>query len=146
MELIWWVVTALICVGVVYPIYSNVQDFPFYLPNLVFIVVFVTFTRYIFLLRYTFLAKRQVLKVIVALSALPIIFLLVQEITLFQSTLDEEGTAHITKGLAGEGQIAMLQYIRTEMLLFGVGAVISAAALPVRMIHSVWRLRNRGKV
>ena len=65
MELVWWILTAVIAFAVLFPIMKSVDKYPFLFPNLVFMFFFITFTRYIFLLKHTILANRQLLKVII---------------------------------------------------------------------------------
>jgi len=146
LELIWWVVTAVIAVAVVLPITSNIYNFPFLLTNIIFVILFITFTRYIFLLKHTFLAKKQILKAIIGVLCIPILFYLVNEINFFQTFLDEEGFDVFMKHLSLEKKDSMHRYIRSEILLFGVGSIIVTLLLPIRMLISVWRFRNRGTV
>src|SRR5690606_24809225 len=138
--------TLILVAGVLYPILSKTDDYPFLAVNIVFIVVFVTFTRYIFLLKHTFLAKQQLLKIGIVLISIPVIFMLIHQINIFQTFLDENGI----EGLAGDlpfGQREKVaKFIRAEMLFFGVGSVISSILLPIRLVVSVWRTRNRGTV
>jgi len=146
LELLWWVFTALIVLAVLFPIYNKIPDYPFWTSNVAFIVAFVTFTRYIFLLQYTFLAKRQVLKIVFVFLCIPAVFYLIQLLNGFQTFLDEEGIEAVTGNLPTSTQLSMVQYIRSEMLLFGVGSVISGVIFPFRLIASVWLYRNRGKI
>jgi len=146
LEIIWWVVTALLTVGVLFPIITSVENYPFLLPNIVFVVVFVTFTRYIFLLKYTFLAHSQYGKAAFVLTSLVIIFLLGQEVNRFQTFVDENGWEAVVGQGAYTSQQTLVEYIHTEMLLFGVGSILSAVVLVVRLVISVWRYHNRGTV
>ena len=142
LELIWLLITGLVAALLLAPILYRIPDFQFLWPNLFFIVVMITFTRYIFLLRYTFLAKWRVIKVALIFICLWLAFLLVQEINAFQTFLDENGPEAIVGGLDRASQGGMMSYIHSEMLLFGVGAVISCAVLPIRLIVSIWRRWN----
>jgi hypothetical protein len=144
LEILWWIVTGIILVVVLYPIYHNLNAYPFWKSNIVFIVSFITLTRYIFLLPHTFLARRQILKIALVFLSIPAIFLLVQELNYFQTFLDEKGIEAVVGSLPVEERRTMVKYIRSEMLLFGVGSVISGVIFPFRMIMSVWRTRNRG--
>ncbi|MEL6926262.1 MAG: hypothetical protein AAFO94_19630 [Bacteroidota bacterium] len=146
LELIWWLVTAVIVAAVLLPILTSVQSYPFLVSNIVFIIVFITFTRYIFLLKHTFIAKRQIVKALFGLICIPILFYLINEINFFQTYLDEQGFDSFMQGLTLEKKDSLHRYIRSELLLFGVGSIIVAIILPVRMLISVWRLRNRGTV
>lgn len=141
-ELIWWVLTVLITGLILLPILWQIPDYRFLWQNLAFIVVFVTLARYIFQLRYSFLAPMRNFKVAVMFGCLITAFLLVQEINLFQTYLDENGIESVVGSLSKEKQAPMMSYIRSEMLLFGVGAAISCIILPLRLILSIWRRWN----
>lgn len=146
LELIWWLFTALICFLVLAPILFSTSFFYFQTVNIVFIVVFITLTRYIFLLQHTFLGQLTYVKVGLIFLAPIVIFLIIQEINRFQTFLDENGweAAMIAKnGVLSE---SLTTYTHSEILLFGVGSVISAILFPIRMIVSIWRERNRGTV
>ncbi|MEZ4985468.1 MAG: hypothetical protein R2795_10590 [Saprospiraceae bacterium] len=71
-----------------------------------------------------------------------IVFFLVQEINYFQTFLDENGIESIVGALPLVQQQPMMQFIRSEMILFGVAAVIACVVLPIRLIVSVWRQWN----
>jgi len=146
LEIIWWSVTAVVVFGVLLPIKSYWSIYPFLWSNIIFIIVLLTLARYIFLLPYTFLAHRQRLKVVLFFLCIPLVFLLTQELNRFQLFLDYNGTGALL------GQPTLLEnkgltaYIYNEMLLFGVGSIISGVVFPLRLLLSVWRKRNRGTV
>jgi len=146
LELIWWVFTAVVVIGVLLPIYTNVEGYPFYFINIVYVVTFITLTRYIFLLRYTFLAKRERIKLILFFLSIPFVFYLGQELNHFQTFLDEEGLNAVTGFLPLSSGTGMIQYIQNEILLFGVGSIICAVVFPFRLMVSIWRFRNKGTV
>lgn len=146
LEFYFWVLTLVVAAGILLPILSTLPEYRFLLPNIVYIVVAITMTRYLFLLKHTFLAKRQVLKVAISLLCIPLLFYLVQALNGFQTFLDEEGPEAIVGPLAYSSRSGLMTYIRSEMLLFGVASIISAFVLPFRLILSVWRTRNRGTV
>ena len=80
--------TAVIVVVVMYPIWTQFPEFKFQWTNVLYIVVFLTFTRYTFLLRYTFLAKAQNVKIGFILLTLIIILGLVTQIQDFNVWID----------------------------------------------------------
>jgi hypothetical protein len=146
LELLWWIVTGIILLGVLFPIYNSGADFPFWKINIIFIVVFITLTRYLFLLKHTFLGYIQWAKVVVLFLCIPLIIFLIGEMHTFQQYIDEIGLDDIFAHLSLKGQVGMVNYVRSEMLLFGVGAIIAAVLTPFRMLISFWRLHNRGTV
>ena len=109
LELVFWLFTIVVIVAVLIPIYSNIPNYPFWLTNIVFILAAITITRYLFLLKFTFLAKRQILKVGVIFLSIPLLFYLVQELNLFQTYLDEEGI---------EGIVGHLPYDNRQSVVY----------------------------
>jgi len=146
LELLWWLITVLVLAAVLTPIYLKVEDYPFYLLNTVYVVGFISLARYIFFLRFTWLAESERWKVILFFLCIPFMFYLIEGINQFQVYLDEEGPEALIKNLEGKTLSDMTTYIRSEMLLFGVGSIISAAIFPIRLLISVWRKRNRNSV
>lgn len=147
LELIWWVLTAIIAIGILYPIYNKVEfNFPFYRSNLLFIIVFITFTRLIFLLKHSFLADWEKLKIAMIVITPILLFYLVNELNYFQTFLDEKGVENFLAQMSIPERESMRKYITAEMLLFGVGSLVAAVVLPFRLLISIWRARNRGTI
>jgi len=146
MEILWWVFTAVVAVAVLFPIIKNVDDYPFYFSNIIFIVVFITFARYFFLLKHTFLAQRKVLKVIIFFLCIPLVFYLIQEVNALRGYLDENGIDALVKNLPYENHLSFAKYIKNQYNFFGSAAIIVTVLLPLRLVLSIWRNRNRGTV
>lgn len=147
LEIIWWVFTLFLIIAVLYPIYTKAADtYPFFKSNMLFIIAFVTFTRFIFLLKYTFLANLEKTKVAIILFSAIIVFFLVNELNFFQTYLDEKGLGSFLGHLSLPEQNTLGTYINRMTLFFGVGSAIAAAVLPFRLVLSIWRGRNRGTV
>jgi hypothetical protein len=111
-----------------------------------FIVIAITFTRYAFLLRHTFIARMLWPKLfILAISAI-LIFILIMALGDFTNFLDEKGLQLLVDHLPIQKQYRVMKYIQGEMTFFGVASVFSAFLLSLRMLISIWRMRNRGTV
>ncbi len=146
LELIWWVVTLLIVLGVLFPIYKTQVEYPFWVSNTLFVVIFVTVSRFVFLLKYTFLAYRQWLKVLLAILCIPLFIYLLDEFSMFRAVVDEIGLEEIFAHLSLKGQTSMANYVKNEMLFFGAASIICSVLMPLRMLISFWRTHNRGTV
>jgi hypothetical protein len=142
LELIWWISTFVLVLLILYPIYSREIAYPFYRYNVLAIVAFITFTRYIFLLDMTPFARRQWVKAILIFAVIPVIFFIGQGINYLQTYLDENGPELLVGLLPRDEQQSVLEYIRSQMIFFGVGGIVAGVALPVRMIISIWRQHN----
>lgn len=145
-EAIWWLITAVIIALVLIPIYNAVPDYPFWGINIIAIAVFITATRYIFLLKYTPISRWQFVKAAIVILSVPLIFNLVNNINYFQTYIDEQGILSFLGHLHPDRLDALEKYIRAEMILFGVGSVVASVILPIRLIRSIWKVRNKDEV
>lgn len=146
LELLWWLFTAIVVVIVMLPIFVKVPNFEFKWLNVFYIAATVTFTRYIFLLKYTPTAHSIPFKIIIPCITLISLLLITDGIAEYQRMVDEEGSISFLKHLPTEDIMGMARYIKAEYMFFGVSTVICAIILPIRMIVSIYRQLNRGTV
>jgi len=146
LEALWWLVTIIVLGAVLYPILSQVNDYPFTFQNVIFIVTFITITRHLFFLKHSFIAKQQILKIGLIFLSFPFIFFLIHQLNIFQTFIDENSMDEFMKDVSFESKPWLIKFIRSEMIFFGVGSVIAAILFPIRMLQSVWRTRNRNTV
>jgi hypothetical protein len=148
LELIWWIFTAVVAFAVLYPIWSKVTVYPEYINyiNVAYIIVGITLTRYIFLLKYTFIAENQYIKAALIIASIPLIIYSIDGVFTFRTIIDNDGFEAICKGVVDEQVVSLGMYYRNEYIFFGITSVISSILFPIRMIVSIWRQRNRGTV
>lgn len=147
MELLWWLVTLVVVTLVLFPIFRlEPVGFPFWKINTIFIVIFITLTRYVFLLKHTFLGYIQWMKVAVIVLCIPLFLYLIDQLHFFQDYMDKIGLEEEFDHLSLNGQASIISYIDSEMIFFGVGSLICSVFLPFRMLISFWRMHNRGTV
>lgn len=147
LELVWWIATAIILVIVLLPIIDNIGDkYSFYVSNSFLIVVFITFTRYIFLLKHTFLSRNKILKLIFIFVPIPLFFYGLDSIYDFQDLIDKGGHIEMLSHLHPDTAMQISKYIKYQYIFFGTGTMFVLFLLPVRMIISIWRGINKGTV
>jgi len=147
LELVWWIATIIIVILIMLPIYTSLGDrYVFYLPNILFIILFVTFTRYVFLLRHTFIARRKKWKVALIFIPILLFFYATDSLFNFQDFIDREDHIQMLNHLSPDRAMEMSKYIKYQFLFFGTGAMFVIFLLPVRMIISVWRQINKGTI
>lgn len=146
LEFTWWIITALIVWAVLSPINKAMYVWPFQTWNIIFVVALVTFTRYIFLLEHTLIARQQILKIVLLLLMFPVTFMLTNGVSDFMTYIEEHTWDPMTGHLPALEKLETEQYIWNEMLFFGVGSILSAPAFAIRMMLSIWRTRNRDSV
>ncbi len=142
LTLLWGVLTLVVLAAFSAPILLNKIDFPFWVAHCTFIVVFLAAMRYIFFLRYSFLASRQILKIALFFICIWGIFLLVNEVYAIRTYADETGFETFLGHLPNVDFSALSQFILTEMVFFGTASVIATVILAIRLVVSVWRWHN----
>jgi hypothetical protein len=145
-EIIWWIFTAVVIFIILLPIKENVKDFPFYFQNILLIVAFITFSRHIFFLNLSFIARKKWIKVAIILIAPLFFFIASTALGDFRNFMDEKGLQSLVDHMHVTKQTSMIRYMKHEMIFFGVGSIITGILLPIRMIISLWRMRNKGTV
>ena len=146
LEVLWWGITTFVVAVILYPIHKAMYVWPFQPLNIAFVVVTITLARYIFLLKHTFLARFQVLKVALLLLMFPLTFVMVNELNMFMLYIEENTWDPLTGHLPAMDKRAIEEYIWAEMLLFGVGSCVAPPLFAARLMLSIWRTRNRGTV
>ncbi len=144
LEIVSLLITAVIALAVLAPIYIYDIDYPFWVGNAVLIIVFITAFRYTFLLRYSWLKNFFWIKVGFIAFSLLLVVSLANYLSSLNRYMDEDGLNTITYALKYREQMSMIKYIKNELLFFGVGSIISSVALAIRLTVSVWRdVNNR---
>lgn len=144
-EVLWICVTLTVICLVLMPIYMNLGDgFPFYRDNILLILISITFTRYLFLLKHHWIVNSKWFKVILIFFPIIVLLYLVDVLYNFQLYNDQEGIKSLMEGLPYKAQRQMELYIKSEMIFFWVTAFISNFLLPFRMVMSLWKKINKG--
>ena len=113
-------------------------DFPFFLPNFIYVVVAVTITRYLFLLQVSWLRDHFIVGGLLAMALIPLIFYMVQAFNAFIIYFDERGPDVLIKGLESEVGTTIDKYMHAEYRFFGVWAVVASVAMPFRLVYNAW--------
>ncbi|MEM9549471.1 MAG: hypothetical protein AAGA77_26105 [Bacteroidota bacterium] len=147
LELIWWVASAIIVLLFMLPIINYVGvRFPFYTPNIFFILLFVTFTRYIFLLKHTLIAHKKWIKLVLVFLPIPLFLYSIDALFNFQDFWDKGNHVRMLSHLLPDTAMNLSKYIKYQFIFFGTGTILVLFLFPVRMIISIWRGINKGTV
>jgi DMSO reductase anchor subunit len=142
LDLITLAIVFLVTLAVLFPIYSVTNFYPFYSLNILFIAVLLIGIRFLFGIKYSFLAKRQTAKIVIMLLMVPVVFLLISQLNAFMAYVEDSQYWPMTGHLPDADRIATERYIWREMIFFGLGSIIVCILLPVTLFKSVWRTRN----
>jgi hypothetical protein len=142
-EILSWVFALVFAALFMIPIYMRSgANFPFYFSNAVSIIVFLTFTRWIFLWAYSPFAKSKWTRLILIFLPIPLFMYHIDGLFEFQKFVDEEGTIAFFKGSNDMSDYNFGRFIKYEYIFFCVGALVAIVLIPVRMIISFWRTSN----
>lgn len=150
LELVWWIFTIIVLIAVMLPIHNAFKLYPFWTPNIVSIIVFITYARLIFLTKHSLIAYNFPIKLFLLFFSIPLTFYLISSLFEFQDFLDTEGQNALLQPNMLKEQLSAIDgeslssFVRKEMLFFTVGAIITSFMMPFRMTQSIWRTRNRG--
>lgn len=140
LEFIWLLITAVVTLLVMLPIYTKLgADYIFLRNNILIIVIAITWCRYIFLLKHHWLSSRKWIKVLFIFIPIPIFFFLIGAFYDFQAFSDEKGIYSIMENITVPEQRKLAKYIRSEILMFWATAFLANAYMPIRMIISLYR-------
>jgi hypothetical protein len=150
-ELISWAITAVIVVAVMFPIRQAFgAAFPFERNNIICIVLLLTYTRYMFLLKHTWLAYQFYAKMgLIVLTPVWLFFLINAnyDFQFFHDNLAPDGyLALMNPKIAEAAHLQTLQYVQNEFVFFAVGSIIAVVTMFFRLIISIWRVYNTDKV
>jgi hypothetical protein len=145
-EVAWIIVSILLSFIVLIPIFAYQVEYPFILHNVLFIIGFVTFTRWLFLWKFTPYAWSKWLKLSLVFLMIPVIFTGISMFFEFRVYLDDIGLQEILSRLRDIDQRNLALYIRSEMIFFGTAYIITSILIPFKMIWSIWKQYNRNEV
>ena len=137
-ELLWWAFTVVLAMLILLPLYTKTPNFPFFLPNFVYVVVAITLTRYLFFLDISWLRDRLALQAAISLAVIPLIFWMGQYFNYFIIHFDENGPDILVKHLPRDMAKIIDTYVHAEYRLFGVWAIVAAVVTPFRLLYNAW--------
>ncbi|MBB4079662.1 glucan phosphoethanolaminetransferase (alkaline phosphatase superfamily) [Lewinella aquimaris] len=143
-ELAWWAFALVLAALVLLPIYDSIPEFPFFVPNFIYVVVAVTLTRYLFLLRVSWLRDHLIVQAGLALALIPLIFYMIQAFNGFIIFFDERGPDVLVKSLDPAVGETMDRYMHAEFRFFGIWAIMAAVVTPFRLTYNAWKRYRAG--
>ncbi|MEM6768952.1 MAG: hypothetical protein AAF597_00080 [Bacteroidota bacterium] len=137
-ELLWWAFTLVLAGLILTPVYNSIPDFPFFLPNFVYIVVAITLTRYTFLLKISWLRDHLLWQAVLSMLLIPLVFWMGQYFNYFITHLDEQNPDVFVKHLPDTTAKVMDTYLNAEYRFFSVWAIAASIIMPFRLLYNVW--------
>jgi glucan phosphoethanolaminetransferase (alkaline phosphatase superfamily) len=142
-EILSWLFAMVFAVLFIFPIYMKSGGlYPFYISNAISIIVFLTFTRLIFLLAYTPYSHSKWLRMVLIFLPIPLFMYQIDGLFEFQKFVDEEGTISFFKDSFELSDYNFGKYIKYQYIFFSVAALVTVVLLPIRMVISFWRTTN----
>ena len=138
-EILSWLITLVLAALVLAPISLAAVPFPFIVYNLIFVVIGVTFGRYLFFFDKHPLAYSKIFKIVLIFLVPMLFFPILEGLHTFIEFNDREGLQSVLGHLFIDHQRWLMSYIRTEYLFFGIMSFLGSFLLIVKMIRAFWR-------
>jgi hypothetical protein len=142
LEGLWWIISFVLVITVMLPIFRSVDDYPFTLINILFILLFFHFARNVVFLKYSALQMFFWLKFFLGLLTVPVLFIMAGQFGYFQTWMDEHTMSEFMPDLSYQKQLSLNNYIKTQMVFFSSATLISGVLFVLRMMLSAWRQVN----
>ncbi|MBL4650411.1 MAG: hypothetical protein JKY03_11835 [Aureispira sp.] len=149
MELVWWILTGIVAWMVARPLWSEFIQYGYIQELILFIVILITYTRYLFLLKYTFLSHFQAGKFILIFGTIPLVFYLIHLFFGYQDFLErqsegmEEYQIYFRADMTFNEHGEVIQYLSKVYSFFALSAIIVVVISPFRLLLSFWRVYNK---
>ena len=146
-ELIWWIVSALIAVAVVWPYYpALIVEVPFLVPNMVMIVLMIQCIRLTFFLRQSPWPSFRWMIFVLNFAFIPFSMYVIKHYSGMSQFFESSSWMHSFSYLLTLTEKSDLaSYIRTEFTFVSVVAFISGFSFSSRMVVASWRILSRSK-
>lgn len=145
-EIVWWLVTAIVCFMVYSWVNRGVTSYPYLMENMALIAIFITITRWAFLLRISLISESRNLMIGLIFLMIPLFIFSLTEYRAFKMFWDEGSLIPFLNGDSYDSKMAVANFFRQEMIFFAVGSMIATLIFPFRMVRAIWRKHNKGYV
>lgn len=143
-EIVFWTLSVVIAILIMKPVHDYFgTGFKYYTSNYAFIILFFTYTRYLFLLKFTPFSHNVWVKVFLVFASIPLMLWLIDDTYDFRRMLDEEGLEPLVRSASLDTRLSLAKYAKYEFVFFSTSAILTIIMVPIRMIVSIWRVRNK---
>ena len=145
-ELVWWLLTAIVCLLVYLRVSSGFDTYPYLAENMIFIVTFITFTRWVFLLRVSVISLSRNLMIALIFLAIPLFLYILTQYRSFKMYWDDGELIKMMSAGDYESKMAIANFFKQEMIFFGVAAMLAVFIFPFKLVKAIWKKHNKGYV
>ncbi|KXK39641.1 MAG: hypothetical protein J5I52_00635 [Saprospiraceae bacterium] len=125
------------------PIYLKSGDhYNFYISNTINIILFITLTRWIFMLRYSPFSRSKWIRFALVFIPIPLLMYQMDRFYEFRFFVDDIGVLSFFGNEQTIENFHFGRFIKYQYFFFSTGAMVTTVLLPVRMIISFWRTYN----
>lgn len=141
-ELLWWLFTVVTCIIIMYPIMESIY-YRYMFVNVLFIVVLITYFRYIIFYKDILLFQNKWLRLAVFLFNFHLFIVILSKVQLFSLLLDtfslDEFALNYKESLGLVEQSNLIKYIHRQAIFTSVGSLIMIVGINLRIFISYFR-------
>ena len=143
-ELIFITLSIVLASLIILPIINAGIKFDLIIYNFIYVIVSITFIRWLVRWDLHPLTDSKVAKIIIICLTPMLFFPLLEGIHSFVEFRDQEGLSSIMTHLTHRKQQFFTKYLSNEYLFFAVGSLITSFLLIFKMLRSIWRQYKYG--
>ena len=141
-EIIWIFIFVIIATIILFPVYKQTPNFPYLIPNFIFIFITLFLMRYIVFIKKTIISKKRLLLKILFFLSIPIVLLLADQYFTVLAYFKEFGFEFIPDSFSYLDSRTLGNYVKTEINFFGISSIITAVIFPFRILFYLWKTSN----
>lgn len=141
-ELVWWVITAVVCIAVLKPVTEKI-NYDYLIENAFFIVAGITTIRYFLFFNSLFFLKNKWVRFVFFTMNFVLWVYVLNRYEMLLQTIDYFDIGYFgmpLKPLTTHEHTTLLQYLYKEILLSGLCALLGFMLLNLRFVGSYWRV------
>lgn len=145
LEILLFVTIVVLALVVLLPIYLNFGRYPFLVSNVTAIAYMLIALRFTFLFKHSFFTHKIGFKGFIMVLSIPLFMYFLGNLNDFLRFCDELGLQSLLKESKATNY-GILGFIKGQYIFFVVSSLFLSIVFPLRMLISIWRVRNRNTV
>jgi len=142
-ELLGFIITAIIAYLVIYPFLLNNIEFPLLKINFLIVFISLNYIRWQFLIKYSFFNESYVLHAILFVICIFSVVTFYGLYGEFKFFYEEANLSSLLGHLSFDEAVTIRSYMKKEFTFSSVLVIISSFMFGVRLVRSVWRMKNK---
>ena len=141
-EGLWWVISAIIALLVLLPVWRYHLQYPILFENILGIIVAIHITRFLFLHRFIPYMQGVRSKTAVLLTGIVLLIIMLRYFSGITTFVKDVGFFEIFSHIESGQILGLAKYMKTQLIFAYTAALTGLVVLPVVLLRSIWKQYN----